>query len=178
MRKFLAVIAVLVGLALVSTTFAGANYFAPSAVSRMANSIPTNIPGGSIFSATIQILDQHSTSLAPASWLLLGAFVVWRGRLRAEWMQVGFDSDVFRLFVTSRGAGTRLRMLSALSSPKYRLQLARELSLTWRVVDRHIAIMRRYGLVDTQAEYGKITVYSATDRGKLLTHLVSPLLTL
>jgi DNA-binding transcriptional ArsR family regulator len=83
-----------------------------------------------------------------------------------------YDSDVFELLVTSRGAGTRINMLRALHEPKDRLQLARELGLSWRAIDRHMGILKAHELVNTQIAYGRVKVYSASVIGTRVLSLV------
>ncbi len=180
----------LIGFALLNTGLLGANYLAPTAAAKIGSSAAVTFevtgPSGSgesygpevmgisvgATAGALQVLDEHSLTLTPASWLLVGGFVVWRGRVRANWMAMGFDSDVFELFVTTKGAGTRVNILNALSAPKDRLQLARELGLSWRSVDRHVAILNDHGLLHVQAAYGRVKLYSVSIAGKDLLNLV------
>ena len=76
-----------------------------------------------------------------------------------------------------RGASTRLRLLNALlDSPKNRLQLAGELGLSWKAVDRQIHIMCKYQLIARQMVYGRnVEFYSLTLMGKTMLSLLSEL---
>ena len=121
---------------------------------------------------TVQFLSVNSLVLAPTSWLLVGGMWIWRGRLRSRWEGLGFDSDVFRLFMKTRGGKTRLRLLNALSKPKDRHQLARELDMDWRAVDQHIVVLSRHGLVSDEVAYGKVRMYQLTPSGKLMLRLL------
>jgi predicted transcriptional regulator len=122
--------------------------------------------------ATIQ---QSTFFLAPACWLaVLGAWI-WRGRIRARWSQLGFDSDVFELFVKMKGGATRIRLLTALEVPKDRLQVAQQLGLDWSVVDRHVQLLNKYGFVCEKGTYGTTKVYEATNLGKTLLKLYDEL---
>ena len=71
--------------------------------------------------------------LSLASWIAVaGVFFIWRGRTRSLWLKLGFDQDVFKLFVKMRGATTRLKLLQSLSTPKDRAQLAQDLGMDWK----------------------------------------------
>ena len=97
---------------------------------------------------------------------------MWRGRVRSRWEGLGFDSDVFRLFMKMKGGKSRLRMLNALSQPKDRYQLARELDMDWRAVDQHMTTLSRHGLVSDDTAYGKVRMFRLTPSGKLLLQLL------
>ncbi len=122
-----------------------------------------------------QFFEVHSLTLAPTSWFLVGGMWIWRGRMKSKWTDLGFDSDVFGLFVRMKGAKTRIRLLDALSKPKDRLQLAQELGLDWKAVDRHIEILDKYGFVHETVAYGKVRMYALTSTGKLLLQLLDEL---
>jgi DNA-binding transcriptional ArsR family regulator len=98
---------------------------------------------------------------------------IWRGRLRSRWQSLGFDSDVFDLFIRMKGARTRLNLLNALSRPMDRLQLARQLGLDWSGVDRHVALLDKHGLVHDDAAYGRVRMYRLTPLGKSLLQLLA-----
>lgn len=95
--------------------------------------------------------------------------------MRAKWTNLGFDSDVFTLFVRMKGAKTRIRLLDALNVPKDRLQLAQELGLDWKSVDRHVAVMKKYGFVTDQVAYGRVKLYKLTPMGVSLLKLMKEL---
>lgn len=121
--------------------------------------------------------DVQSASLfvAPLAWILLGGAWVWRGRLRSRYMEMGFDTDVFELFMKMKGGATRIRVLNTLSTPKDRLQLAEELGVDWKTVDRHVQILNKYGFVREQAAYGNVRMYEVTPIGKMLLNLFDDL---
>lgn len=100
---------------------------------------------------------------------------IWRGRMRSRWTDFGFDADVFGLFVKMRGGKTRIRLLDAVSLPKDRLQLAQELGLDWKGVDRHLMLMKKYGFVDDKVVYGKVRMYELTPLGVSLLKLLQEL---
>jgi hypothetical protein len=116
-----------------------------------------------------------SLFLAPVCWFLLGASLVWRGRVRSRYTQMGFGSDVFELFMKMKGGATRIRVLNTLSTPKDRLQLAEELGVDWKTVDRHVQILNRYGFVREQSAYGTVKLYEVTPMGKMLLNLFDDL---
>jgi hypothetical protein len=138
--------------------------------------VATTVVGVSSFSAAlIGFFEDHSLILAPSSWVAVGGMWIWRGRMRSKWTDLGFDSDVFTLFVRMKGAKTRIRLLDALSVPKDRLQLAEELGLDWKSVDRHVAVMKKYGFLDDKVAYGRVRMYQLTPVGLSLLKLLQEL---
>jgi hypothetical protein len=152
----------------VSNATSGSDQFAA------ATSAP-NPRAASVLQSTVRFFEAHSPVLAPASWFFVGGMWIWRGRMKSRWTDLGFDSDVFGLFVRMKGAKTRIRLLDALSVPKDRLQLAQELGLDWKAVDRHIEILDKYGFVHETVAYGKVRMYGLTSTGKLLLQLLDEL---
>jgi predicted transcriptional regulator len=128
-----------------------------------------------ILQTLAQFFEARSLVLAPTSWFFVGGMWIWRGRMKSKWTDLGFDSDVFGLFVRMKGAKTRIRLLDALSVPKDRLQLAQELGLDWKAVDRHIEILDKYGFVHEKVAYGKVRMFELTSNGKLLLQLLEEL---
>ncbi|HUI01330.1 MAG TPA: hypothetical protein VLU99_02205 [Nitrososphaerales archaeon] len=88
---------------------------------------------------------------------------------------MGFGPDVFDLFMRMRGGGTRIKVLNTLGTPKDRLQLAEELGVDWKTVDRHVQVLNRYGLVREQAAFGTVKLYEVTPLGKILLDLFQDL---
>jgi hypothetical protein len=123
----------------------------------------------------LQFFEVHSLALAPSSWAAVGGMWIWRGRMKSRWRDLGFDSDVFGLFVKMKGGKTRMRLLDALSFPKDRLQLAQELGLDWKGVDRHLMLMKKYGFVDDRVAYGKVRMYQLTPTGQSLLRFLQEL---
>jgi len=162
--------------AVVNTVLAGMRVLAPSVVTTV-NQMTTS-PGSTFFQPllvllpAVQFLSIHSLVLAPTSWFLVGGVWIWRGRVRSKWEGLGFDSDVFRLFLKMRGGKTRLRMMTALSKPKDRYQLAQELGIDWRAVDQHIVVLGHHGLVSDNLAYGKVKMYQLTPSGKIMLQLL------
>lgn len=95
--------------------------------------------------------------------------------MRARYSEMGFGSDVFELFMKMKGGATRIKVLNTLSSPKDRLQLAEELGVDWKTVDRHVQILSKYGFVSEQAAYGTVRLYQVTPLGKMLLNLFDDL---
>ena len=124
------------------------------------------------------LLDEFKTAsilLAPICWILLGGAWVWRGRVRARYSELGFGSDVFELFMKMKGGATRVKVLNTLTTPKDRLQLADELGVDWKTVDRHVQILNKYGFVREQSAYGSVRLYELTPLGKMLLNLFDDL---
>jgi len=88
---------------------------------------------------------------------------------------MGFGDDVIELFMKMKGGATRIKVLNTLSTPKDRLQLAEELGVDWKTVDRHVQILNRYGFVREQAAYGTVRLYEVTPIGKMLLNLFDDL---
>ena len=64
--------------------------------------------------------------------------------------------DVFRLLVSMKGGRTMVKLLESLRSPKNKLQLAKELKMDWKAVDRHIEILLKHGLITEANSKGKV----------------------
>jgi DNA-binding transcriptional ArsR family regulator len=97
---------------------------------------------------------------------------IWRGRLRSRWESLGFDSDMFDLFMRMKGARTRLNLLYALSRPMDRLQLARELGRDWNGIDYHVVLLNKHGLVHEDTTSGRVRMYRVTHLGMSLLRLL------
>ena len=138
-------------------------------------SLSTLGAAGSPGESLLREVQTTSLFLAPVSWVLLGGAWVWRGRVRARYSEMGFGSDVFELFMKMKGGATRIKVLNTLSTPKDRLQLAQELGVDWKTVDRHVQILNKYGFVTEQAAYGTVRLYEVTPLGKMLLNLFDDL---
>ena len=88
--------------------------------------------------------------------------------MKSRWEALGFDSEVFELFVRMRGGKTRVKLLNSLLIPKDRFQLAQELGLDWKAVDRHVMMLNKFGFVHEQTAYGRVRIYELTSVGKML----------
>ena len=97
---------------------------------------------------------------------------IWRGKLKSQWQSLGFDRQVFETCVKMRGAGTRLGLMEALSRPADRLQLAQELDIDWKSVDRHIGLLNRLDLVHEDQAVGRVRMYRRTTAGDSLLRLL------
>ncbi|MGA2876160.1 MAG: winged helix-turn-helix domain-containing protein [Nitrososphaerales archaeon] len=117
-------------------------------------------------------ISSNSLPLSLGSWVCVGGFLVWRGRIRSTWANLGFDQDVFKLFVRMKGASTRLRLLQSLSHPKDRAQLSDELGIDWKAVDRHVQILAKYGFVKEKETQGTARFYELTPSGNVLLKLI------
>jgi hypothetical protein len=175
-----------------STTTGTSTVTAAGSVTTMTTTVSaaatTTQAGGESFGAVAALSSASSQSqsllrevqrvsllLAPVSWVVLAGMWVWRGRVRARYSEMGFGSDVFELFMKMKGGATRIRVLNKLSTPKDRLQLAEELGVDWKTVDRHVQILNRYGFVSEQAAYGTVRLYEVTPMGKMLLDLFEDL---
>jgi DNA-binding MarR family transcriptional regulator len=86
-----------------------------------------------------------------------------------------FDYSIFRLMVRMRGASTRVRMLRSLERPMNRYQLARELGIDWKTVDRNIELLKSHGLIlESQGGAGE-RFYTLSPYGQKLLALLEQL---
>lgn len=151
--------------ALMNTVLVGAYMLTPSSATVGHGGFGNSL---SPAQALIRNLEGQSLVSAPTSWFLVGCLWVWRGRVKSRWTKLGFDSQVFDLFVRMRGGKTRLKIMAALSAPKDRLQLAQELGLDWKAIDYQVRRLNKQEFVREQSAYGKVKVYELTETGKQL----------
>lgn len=74
-----------------------------------------------------------------------------------------------------KGGRTRLKLLEQLSVPKDRMQLARELGVDWKSVDRHVEVLQKHGFVQEVLAYGNVRLYKLTSMGIVLLQLIDDL---
>jgi len=174
--RFLALFVFSSGFAIASTIFLGLHLLtqdASSAAYGISGGLSaTSVGHASPLSETASLFESGSVVFAPTSWIFVGGLWIWRGRTKAAWTSLGFDSEVFELFMRMKGGNTRTRVMSSLSMPKDRLQLAQELGLDWKAVDHHIVLLCKYGFVHEQVAYGRVKMYELTDMGKVLLRLL------
>lgn len=89
----------------------------------------------------------------------------WRGQVRQEWIKNSVCCGAYEILVKMRGGPTRVKLLKILGEPRNKLQLANELGIDWKAVDRHVERLLAYGLVKVIAVAGTCTVYSITEKG-------------
>jgi len=65
-----------------------------------------------------------------------------------------------------------MKLLQALNAPKDRSQLAQELKLDWKAVDRHVQLLQRYNFIKEDSAFGQIILYTITPEGDKLLHLM------
>jgi hypothetical protein len=123
---------------------------------------------------TSQLLSSSSSLMTTQSWIRSEQedAWIWRGKVKARWESVGFDSGIFELFIRMKGAKTRLNLLVALSTPKDRMRLAHELGLDWKAIDYQVVRLNRYGLVREDHAFGKVKLYQLTTLGEALLRLL------
>lgn len=114
----------------------------------------------------------HAYEFSLGGWISVIGAVYWRGRVKSNWKNMGFNRDIFKLFLQMKGGETRIEMLKALSVPKDRQQLAKELGYDWNVADRQIRIFIDYGLVRESQAYGDVKIYQLTATGRDFLQLV------
>lgn len=96
-----------------------------------------------------------------------------RGKTRQRWTESGMCTGVYELLVQMKGGPTRTKLLSLLTEPKNKLQLANELGVDWKAVDRHVGKLLEFNLVQVAVVVGTCTVYVATEKGRRALALAS-----
>jgi DNA-binding MarR family transcriptional regulator len=174
-RRFTIIFVALFTIAIFMTTLSAVVYFTHFGAK------PQPLPIGS----SNQSLSEWQTLLVLAlrtlpvpfsigTWIALaGVIVFWKGRTRSVWLRLGFDQDVFKLFIKMRGSSTRLQILKGISgTAKDRLQLAKELGIQWKAVDRHVRLLEKYGFAEEKATQGTAKFYELTPLGEKLLNLL------
>ncbi|MCL4518679.1 MAG: HTH domain-containing protein, partial [Thaumarchaeota archaeon] len=91
-------------------------------------------------------------------------------------LNLGFDQDVFKLFVNMRGAATRFKLLQILETGegqgKDRAELAQELNLDWKAIDRQMRLLEKYGFVRVKSKEGTTRLFELNPSGKILLDLL------
>lgn len=91
---------------------------------------------------------------------------IWRGMIKARWIESGLCCGVFELLVRMKGGRTRTMLLRSLLEPRNKLQLSHELGIDWKAVDGHIAKLLHYSLVTVVVTVGTCRVYAITQKGR------------
>jgi hypothetical protein len=92
-------------------------------------------------------------------------WIWWRGQTRREWTESGLCCGVFDMLVKTKGGRTRTRLLGLLDRPKNRLQLASEIGIDWKAVDRHVAKLLEYNLIRQIESAPNCRMYLITEKG-------------
>lgn len=111
--------------------------------------------------------------ILPITWGAVVGTLVWRGKVRSAWSRQGYDYDTFRLVTKMRGSQTRIRLLNALSDPKNKLQLAKELEVDWKTIDNHMEMLLQSRLVEERTVVGTTRYYAITASGEKVLSLLS-----
>lgn len=119
-----------------------------------------------------EFLYSNSLLLGVTPIVLIGA-LIWRGTISRIWLMNGFDYNHFELMVKLRGSKTRLEILRALDVPKTRQQIARELNLDWKAVNRHIEVLLKNELVCEVCSVGRTSYYMRSEKGDRLLDLLN-----
>jgi len=170
-------------LAIVMLVALGVSILSTTALVMASLGLPLHVgPGGPISpiqptggELVAQSFFDQSYIIAPASWIVLSSLWIWRGRIRSKWNSSGFSQDAFDLLVKMKGGPTRMKLLQAMNAPKDRSQLATELELDWKAVDRHVQLLQRYNFIKADSSHGQIVLYTITPEGEKLLHLMQEL---
>ena len=123
----------------------------------------------------VTVIAENYIAIGLTSLTILAGALIWRGHVRSVWNRGSFDYDTFRLLVRMRGGGVRVNLLRSLGEQKNKLQLAKELDMDWKAVDRNIRILLKYGLIMETESVGKVKFYSLTPDGKKVLELLEEL---
>ncbi|AFU59174.1 MAG: winged helix-turn-helix domain-containing protein [Nitrososphaera sp.] len=131
-----------------------------------ATASPTDQIAASIYGSSPIIL--------PITWGTVAGTLIWRGKVRSTWSKQGYDYDTFKLLTRMRGSPMRIRLLNAInSSPKNKLQLAKELDVDWKTIDNHIEMLLHSRLVEERTVVGTARYYAITHDGIKVLSLLS-----
>jgi predicted transcriptional regulator len=115
-----------------------------------------------------------SPVIMPITWGAVAGTLIWRGKVRPAWSRQGYDYDTFKLLTKMHGSPTRIRLLNAISSsPKNKLQLAKELDIDWKTIDNHIDMLLQSRLVEERTVVGTTRYYAITHDGMKVLSLLS-----
>lgn len=106
-----------------------------------------------------------------SSWTLIGS-VIWRGNIKKVFQSFGFDYDIFTSMLKMKGSESRIKILDSLSLPKNRKQIAEELNLDWKSVDRHTKLLIKLNLINEMTTLGNTTFYIRSEKGTKLLSLI------
>jgi DNA-binding transcriptional ArsR family regulator len=158
----------------VTTSTTTATATKTSTVTSTAAVEPTQPPA--LFKIIPSVVLDNVEAFAAASWIGFAGALIWRGYVRSVWSRSRFDYDVFNLLVRMRGGQTRISLLESLGEPKNKLQLAKELRMDWKAVDRHIEILLKHHLITESDTIGNVKYYSLTPNGREILGLLDELL--
>ena len=111
------------------------------------------------------LVQNSALEFSAGSWMFVIGAVIWRGRMKTTWLRQGFSRELFKLFVVMRGATTRLNLMKALSAPKDRNQLAKELDCDWVNIDRQVRLLLRHNLLSEKIAFGNVKLYELSPSG-------------
>jgi len=129
----------------------------------------------SIYTYLVTAIANNPFILVFTSLTILAGALIWRDHVRSVWNRGSFDYDTFRLLVRMKGGRARVNLLRSLGEQKNKLQLAKELGMDWKDVDRNIQILLKYGLIRESESVGKVKYYSLTPDGNKVLELLEEL---
>ena|SRR5438105_1284358 len=97
----------------------------------------------------------------------------WRGATKSLWVEAGLCCQVFELIIQMKGGKTRIQLLRAIeANPSNKLQLAENIGIDWKAIDRHVNRLLEFSLVKSYVTVGTSTVYCVTDKGRKVLSLI------
>ncbi len=128
--------------------------------------------GGVYFPQPLNYIYDVSPYLMPICWGMIIGTVIWKGKIRSSWKLSGYDYDTFKMITKMRGSPMRIKLLDALTLPKNKLQLAKELNVDWKTIDNHVKVLKENNFIEEMTVVGTSTYYIITEKGKNLNKLL------
>ena len=133
----------------------------------------TPASGQGIFASFYSPIYESAHYIMPITWGAVAGALIWRGKVRSAWCKQGYDYETFRLMSRMKGSPVRAKLLTSVTVPKNRLQLANELDLDWKTIDNHMEILTRNGLVEERTIVGTTRYYVLSEHGRRVLCLLS-----
>lgn len=116
---------------------------------------------------TKKTVNENALFLSILSWIAVSA-LLYRNNIKKILLTNGFDHNIFDIMLKMRGGNTRMKILQKITYPKNRKQIAEEMGMDWKAVDRHINTMLRLQLVNEMVQLGNATFYIRNEKGTKL----------
>jgi predicted transcriptional regulator len=134
---------------------------------------PYSSPQANLALAFYSPIHESAEYILPIAWGAVAGALIWRGKVRSAWSKQGYDYETFRLVARMRGSPIRVKLLTAVTTAKNRLQLANELDVDWKTIDNHMEILTRSGFVEEKAIVGTTRYYVLTEHGRRILSLLA-----
>jgi len=82
------------------------------------------------------------------------------------------DNRIYNLLFNSRGSKNRVKILMSLTTPKTRQDIAKELGIDWKEVDKNLRILIKSNLMKIIYENSKTKRYGLTSYGESIVNII------